>query len=366
MADSAIRATRTLPDCRSFTLIEMLVSLAIFSIIMVLVAQMISETELAWKRSSANIQAFQGARTAFDTMYRTISESTLNTYYDYYEYSNSEYVPYSTNNATNFAPAAYGRYSELHFICGPSLVTLPRAQVTHSIFFQTPASYTATSSSYGNMNSLLNAVGFYIDFNTDYSSWPAFLTTLSIPPAQRWRYRLMEFIQPTEQLTIYTNTTGTGWFTNAIASSSPPVEVLAENIIACVICPHLSGELTPNEPYSTLATNYEYDSRMGATASTSGWTNGAQPTAMNQLPPLVRVVLIAADEPSMIQFQGSSTTQPNLGFSYTNVFQTANNLTTDIATVSAALTADHVNFHVFQTDIPIRSAEWSESTTSAN
>ena len=343
--------------CRGFSLVEMLVALAIFSVILVIVTQVISQTERAWKYSSNKIQAFQGARIAFDTMYRTLGESTLNTYYTYY---NSAYSPLTTANASTFVPAVYGRCSELHFISGKALVSQPRTQVTQSVFFQTPVSYTTTPGSYGNMTSLLNAVGFYIDFNSDQTAWPSFFTSLSTQAAPRYRYRLMEFLQPTEQLTVYSSTSGTAWFTAPLQATSPPVYVLAENIIACVVCPHLPGEMDPSSTTqgTTLIpqNNYEYDSRVASTP----WTTGAQPVQMHQLPPLVRLVLIAVDETSMIQIMGNSKSQPNLGFNYSTVFQNPANLTTDIATVSAALTAKHVNFRVFQTDVPIRGANWSQ------
>ena len=349
--------------CHSFSLIEMLVALTIFAVILVIVAQVISQTERAWKFSSDKIQAFQGARIAFDTMYRTLGESTLNNYYDYY---NASYVPFTTYAATNtatintFVPAYYGRNSDLHFISGKALVTLPRTPVTQSVFFQTPISYTATSTSYGNMNSLLNAVGFYIDFNSDQTAWPSFFTSLSPQAAPRYRYRLMEFLQPTEQMTVYSSTSGNAWFTAPVQATSPSVYVLAENIIACVVCPHLPGEMIPGSSTTGTAlipqNNYEYDSRVASTP----WTSGAQPVQMHQLPPLVRLVLIAVDETSMIQIMGTSTSQPNLGFSYSSVFQNPANLTTDIATVSAALTAKHLNSRVFQTDVPIRGANWSQ------
>jgi len=338
---------------QGFSLVELLVAMAVLSLILLMIMVMLSATERSWKHFSSNTQAFQNARLAFDTMNRTLSEATLNTYYDYY---NSGYSPRTNANTGTFVPAYYGRYSELHFISGKQLVALPLPQVTHSVFFQTPVSYSAATGSYGNLTSLLNAVGFYIDFTSDTSDWPTFFSSLTSQPAPRYRYRLIEFLQPTEQLSVYSSLTGTSWFTTPLQSASPPTFLLADNIIACVICPHLAGEMTPATPTSSLTTTYEYDSRVAS----SPWTSGSQPVQMNQLPPLLRVVLIAVDEPSMLQIQGSSTAQPSLGFNYANVFQNPANLKTDITTVTSALAAKHVNYHVFQTDVPIRSANWSQ------
>jgi uncharacterized protein (TIGR02599 family) len=358
MADNVVAGTssKNMGD-RAFSLVEMLVSLAIFAMIMVIVLQIITATETSWKHFSGNTQAFQGARTAFDAVYRSLSEATLNTYYDYYDSGRNRRT--AANSAT-FVPSVYGRYSELHFITGKSLVTLPRPQITQSVFFQTPVNYTADNTDYGTTTSLLNAVGFYVDFNSDQSSRPSFFSSLATQPAARWRYRLMEFIQPTEQLTVYTSLTGTNWFSTPLQSTnpSPSVAVLGENIIACVACPHLAGEMTPTSTGTgtTLTSNYEYDSR----AASNPWTSGTQPVNMNQLPPLVRLVLIATDEASMTQIQHGSTSQPDMGFTYSSVFQDPSKLDADIATVTTALAGKHINYRVFQTDVPIRSAHWSQ------
>ena len=351
-ASFASAESRKSPRSPGFSLIEILVALAILSLIMVIVLQMISETERTWKHSAGRTQGFQSGRIAFETVYRSVSEATLNTYYDYYASDRSRRT---TLNSAGFVPVVYGRYSELHFISGKQLVTQPRPQITHSVFFQTPASYTATTASYGTMTSLLNGVGFYIDFTSDAADRPTFFSGLTKQPPASYRYRLMEFFQPTEELTVYGSTTGTAWFTTPLKATSPRTVLLAENIIACVICPHLPNELTPATPGTTLSTDYEYDSRVASTP----WTAGAQPANMHQLPPLVRVVLIAVDEASMVKIQGTSTAQPDLGFNYSLVFQKPVNLTADIATVSDALTAKHINFRVFQTDVPVRSAQWS-------
>jgi uncharacterized protein (TIGR02599 family) len=140
MADSPVNVLPPrVPGCRAFSLVEMLVAVAIFVMILLIVTQLISTTEQAWQRSSGTIQAFQSARIAFDTVYRTLSEATLNTYYDYYNASYVSFTSYAANNTSssfNFVPKYYGRNSELHFISGKALVTAPRTQVTQSIFFQ--------------------------------------------------------------------------------------------------------------------------------------------------------------------------------------------------------------------------------------
>ncbi len=356
MADDMNTASCNHYSRRGFSILEVLVALAILSIILLVILKIISETGRVWKSSSAKIEAFQSARMAFETLNRSLGQATLNTYYDYYDASRSKRT--STNSAT-FVPAIYGRYSELQFISGKNLVTTPRQQVTHSVFFQTPLGYSANSGSYGHLNGLLNSVGFYIEFNSDQSDRPSFFSALPGSSAKiRYRYRLMQMLEPSEQLSTY-SVTDNSWFITPISSNTPPTRLLAENILACVIYPHMPGDTTgtsaptPTPAPQLLTSDYEYNTRVA-------WSSGTQPPTMNQLPPLVQVVLIAADETSMLRVQGTSTSQPSLGFDCSSVFQVPSQLDTDIQTVSQALISKHVKFRVFRRDITIREAHWSQ------
>jgi uncharacterized protein (TIGR02599 family) len=344
---------------KAFTLIELLVSMVILTLILFVVLSVTTETTKLWRNSSAKIESFQNARLAFETITRSLSHASLNTYYDYYNNAYQSHTQVAAGDASNgtsnlsgFVPFTYGRNSDLEFVSGKALLTTP-VQVTHSVFFQTPSGYTSpgNTSTYGSLGNLLNSVGFYVDFDNNLADRPAFLSSLPNSPPIRYRYRLMEFLQPTESFSLYGTTFPDplhSWFTGAVTSNS---FLLAENILALIILPRLP---TDQLGTSTLTNNYEYDSQ-------TTWTGGTQPVAMNQLPPIVHVVLIAADEPSMARVQGTSTTAPNLGFSYNQLFQSCGSgqLDSDLGTVSNALTQKHINFRIFSTDVVIEGAKWS-------
>lgn len=333
-----------------FSLIEVMVSSVILIMILGIVVSMTNYASHGVQYSAAKIESFQSARFAFETMTRAVSSATLNNYYDYFDVSRNRRTP---TNASTFNPDVYGRYSELEFVSGKNLVATPRAQVTHAIFFQTPLDYTVPTSGYSHLQGLLNVLGFYVEFYNDSDSRPSFVSS-----PERWRYRLMELLQPTENFSVY-DVAGHSWFTASIdpgKTTSPPVRLLAENIIACVICPRLSTDTTD---VSSLAADYEYDSNIANAASPISWTSGSQPSCMNQLPPLVRIVLVAVDERSMIRLQGNSTTPPDLGFDYSKIFKFASKLDEDLATLGQALAKKNVSFRVFQTDVAIRGAKWS-------
>lgn len=89
----------------------------------------------------------------------------------------------------------------------------------------------------------------------------------------RYRYRLMEMTQRTENFSVYAGTSGNNWFLTAASSNSRP---LSENIIALVLLPKLppADQSTPGLP-TDLTTDYAYDSRT---------TDPTKTAIKNQLP----------------------------------------------------------------------------------
>ena len=364
-----------------FTLIELLVATTVLLLIMALVLSMTDQTSKVWRSSTAKIQSFQGARAAYDTMTARLRQATLNTYLDYYD-NETPPEPRNPSNGSSFVPYYYARDSDLHFVvdqCSNIFTGTPALHPAHAVFFQAPMGFTTTSS-YGPMQNMLNACGYYVEFNTDKPSFPPFLGSSTVVH-ERYRYRLMEFLQPSEANTIYkypypvngTPALYDQWFENFLPTTtsqvnSPttgaPYHVLAENIIALIISPELASS------DQSIAPNYTYDSRAGTITN----------VYHHQLPPLLRVVMVAIDEPSAIRLiPDGTTTAPTfistLFQGTTKLFQTPynppfnasapvsnpppNNLDADLNTLSQVLIAHKVNYRIFDTDIAIRGAKWS-------
>jgi uncharacterized protein (TIGR02599 family) len=366
----------------------MLVSITILLVIVGILFGMTQETSNVWKNTTGKVEVFKNARTAFEVMTRTISQATLNTYYDYATVNGNAYSFVSLGSETS--PTTYARNSDLQIVSGQgttllSSVTGTYTPVTHSIFFQTPLGI-VSNSSYSNLSGLLNACGFYIVYGPD-NTLPSFL-----PSVVRYRYRLMQFTQSSENLSIYAGNKGTSnWYLPFIksdlastTSTSNTVDatlaqttsdfVLAENIIALVILPKLSSqdEALAETTYGTavtgtmgtaLAPNYAYNSTtIGQALSLSGSTGLSQYPLLNsyaQMPPVMQVTMVAIDEASAAKL-GNTTTPPNtqLGLSST-LFTQAKNFQTDLASLTGSLTAAHMNFKVFQTNVAIRNSKWT-------
>jgi uncharacterized protein (TIGR02599 family) len=165
----------------------------------------------------------------------------------------------------------------------------------------------------------------------------------------------MQFLQPTEQLMVMNTNAAhfpNGWFTTDV-NANTNIFPIADNVVAFAVLPQLSDRENPTG--TALSTDFGYDTRMP-------WSSGAQPTNMHQLPPVVQVIMVVLDESSAKRIE-NGTTEPiaALGFNPSSVFTgtSSSNLETSLKTISDALSAKRLNYRIFRSEIPIRSAKWS-------
>lgn len=357
---------------RGFTLVELLVSLLVLSIIMLVTFGIINQTNGLWNRTRANINAFQAARAGFENMTRRISQATLNTYWDY------EYPTDAAGNPdTSKAPRSYVRQSELHFISGkaqagtePNLLAGAELQtVTHAVFFQAPLGVSSSTAPAFKPANLLNARGFFVEFASDRLERPLFLRTLS-DMRERHRFRLMEFGQATEQLSVYLWAQNPSaaerkrWFLDPLKADPGTRHVLAENIIALVLQPMRSPheKVAAGDPVAELAPEFEYDSRRYVSASS---TEALAKKTRNQFPPQVQVTMVAIDEAFA---QRLDQTQPDPSLGLEKLFRAPTGGTgkageqyfEDLRTLEKTLVEKRANYRVFSTNVNIAQAKWSE------
>jgi len=394
-----------------FTLVEMMVSIVILVILMTIIFQIMQLTSSAYKQTTQGTGTMQQARVAFERMTRTLSQATLNTYYSYF-YSGTQISSYLRQSELQFVSG----YGPVAGASGSTFITTSgqnAKQVTHAVFFQAPLGVVASSNAaaYGNLGNLLNACGYFVMYGPD-TSRPNFLSSsgfVNAPPSEN-RFRLMEYVQPSEYLNIYTTgsilSTATSvptWITNGLptdltAASPANVRPLASNIVALIIMPEqFSNTTSTNGQANTIPTNspniagfiavpptpttvaaydtYNYDSAYKAqtrVTSTPSGTTIQFPTG-NQLPPLVKVIMVAIDEASGARLAAkyptaSSTAPPDLGNLITSssaLFQkpthlhSAGGTTGDLELLQATLNSLKANYYVFQTDVVIRGAKWT-------
>ncbi|MEA3212477.1 MAG: hypothetical protein QOE70_5534 [Chthoniobacter sp.] len=370
-----------------FTLVELMVSMAILIIIIgIMVAATDQAGQLA-RRTTGKIEQFQEARHGFEKMTRRLSEATLNTYWDYYDVNNKVR---DSINYKDFTPVNYGRQSELRFRSGSMTKLLGTAdssvyRPTHGIFFQAPVGevedrppvVTPQSNQDKQMlDETLNTWGFFLEIASDKEFIPPFLVGLQ---KERIRSRMLELRQSTETLNIYKETAYAGnpdpmkWFTKPLllkaGQSTPrPVRILAENVVALIMLPRLSQNderLRTKSNKAPLSLDYEYDS----TATKSD----PEINPKNQLPPVVQVVMVAVDEISARRLIDRNPGAKDLGVKTDDLFTDSrlledNAKTTepgdgDLHTLETRLLDQHATYRIFSTNVAIRGAKWSKAQT---
>lgn len=283
----------------AFSLLELLVALAITAVLLLLMVQMLGGVQLVWSGTRSNIGSYRDARSAFETISRRVSQATLNAYWGY-------------NDPTN--PTFYQRQSELHFVSGPAQTLLPLQPLStgQALFFQAPLGI-AENAEVQRLEDTLNTLGYWVSFGSDLSQRPAWLREDTATHPERLCFRLMEFRPPTEKLDLYRlvddpNTPGKKkpwieaqadtktlyqWFNNYINAHSQPI---AEHIFALFIEPlnpvptqPASGPPLPSP--ASLAPDYHYDSRRHQWAADTRAN-----VSRHQLPPRIQLTLIALDE----------------------------------------------------------------------
>lgn len=329
------------PSAKAFTLIEVIVASAVLALILMLLLSITDITSRTWRSTTDKMQAFDGARAAFDQITTTLSQAVLNTYWDYDDLT---------------APTKYERRSELQFLSLPMKnFGLPATDYpTHGIFFQAPTGTVSNKSTHGNLPLVLNAFGYFVEYGDDSFDKPAFLDGLTGTIQPRYRFRLKQWKVPAEQFALYESSSGvTGRnFLGAqtldwIDLNNPHARPIAENIIALVIYPKNTESVNSNS--KSLTPDFFYNSRDRTDAQ-----------RFHQLPPEVEVIMVAIDEASATRVFQNSASAPNLT---DGLFTSANGsqIETDLQALSKKLSTDGVKFIVLRTTVKIRGARWSES-----
>jgi len=311
-----------------FTILEILVASTVLILLLGVLLSTISQTSSVTRGATSKISSFQGARAAFDLMTETLSQATLNSYWDY------------DNPGT---PTKYLRKSELHFLIGSAGVApfAGRPGTGQAVYFQAPA---GISTGFDSLETLLNAAGYFITYGNE-DALPA-----PFPAAaeSKYRYRLMQAVQPAESLGVYKDTTGNAWVVDVKDSAVP----VAENIIYMAAWPRKAVTEDPRGDALTSAYSYAYDSRLNATIT-------PQPETANQMPPAVQVTIVAMDETSAARVCTGAAPPAVISDAFAGLFVTSNQdqFDADIIALKSNLDAIPINYRIFTAIVPIRESK---------
>lgn len=314
-----------------------MVAATVLVLLLAMLLSVTNHTTATIKTVSKTIEAFASARAGFDLVSQRLAQATLNTYWDYYDAGGNRRT---IGNASSFKPVNYGRASDLQFLVRQTTdASVPAGQ---EVYFQTPEAYSGNAN-YQSTEGLLNTCGFFVRYGSDDSFRPGEVSS------KRWRYRLMQALEPTEKLQIYKTAGSTAWV-DAISneSVSPYVSPVADNVIAFIVWPRLpAGEDSTGK---TLAPNYTYDSKAVA-----------NPLSLNQLPPMLQITLIVIDEASASRLDTHSSSPPPLIVGALNgKFTNAGNYAADLKAVATSLSANRINYRMLTTSVVLLESKWSK------
>jgi len=329
-----------------FTLVELLVSMAVLSLIMAMMLGILGSIQRQTSRSTGNIEAFRAARNAFEAITRRISQATLNTYWAYDD---------------PVEPTRYQRASELRFLSGNAADLIgavdpenpTEERFGQAIFFQAPLGQ-VDDAALEPLDSILNTWGYYVEYNSDEEELPDVLNL-----TEKRRFRLMELREPSEDLTVYTVTSGDPSTISRDWMSEPMDDgqlqhPLVDNVLALVILP----KLAKRDDDTGLALvnssgNYLYDSALQGQGIVNPFYS-----SKHQLPPLVEVTLVAIDESSAIRLENSPDLDSFLNL-MANLFIAPDMFQDDLEILEAELTDRNLTYRVFSTEVPIQGSKWS-------
>lgn len=318
---------------KGFTLVEVLVACAVMAVLLVMLLTVTTRVSDTWRSTTTKMQAFEGARAAFDTITTTLAQATLNTYWDY-------------NDPNN--PTKYERHSELHFVSSPSPAVSGSGLTAdknpgHAVFFQAPTGIVAQEQQYGNLPNLLNVWGFFVEFGSDAGDVPDFLSSLVTP---KYRYRLKEWQVPSENVGVYTTTSGNAWI-NLTGSGAIRPQTLAENVILLLAIPRMPT--SAGVPGKVLAdSSFVYDSRDAKTDFQK-----------NQLPPAMEIIMVAIDEVSAQRLADAHGTSPPLTIPS---FNSASALEDQLSDFREELDKKKVRYIILRSIVTMRAGRWSHES----
>lgn len=354
---------------------ELLVSITVLSVLMIVIMQMVDNTQSTVVRQQSRAEEFKDARAALENISRSLSNAVINSYWAYGDSSVAGKV--------NFT-----RQSDGHFISGPASVLLgpPHAAPGHGVFFQAADGHVqlpGATSSLGDPYNLIVCAGYYVDFNSDLSARPEFLAQRTEVNPERQRFRLMQLRVPPDQSLLYSSTLDLNkavskegvlrWFRGPFppggATWREHSVVLADNILALIAVPRyiavemgtISESTSSGKENSTTTTkpaeNYYYDSR----EYQWGDKNEKSRASHHQLPPVVELTLVAVEERSyeaLAEKMGTSALKQKINDIFANLFTQHASFDADMKTLEAGLMGLKLQHRIFSTSVLLRGSKW--------
>jgi uncharacterized protein (TIGR02599 family) len=345
-----------------FSLIELLTAMTILSVLMLMMTSLLDQVQRSWRSGESRVSQFREARVAFDLITKNMSQATMNTYWDY---------NYDKNNQID----SYKKRTDLHFYSEQAQTIEGKLGLSgqtsgHVVFFQAPLGYSVR---YRNLDDLFNGRGYLVVYGSDRDFIPSFV------PKETFRFRLMEFRPPAEANQVFKDAIDElekakpgenptqdfkNWWNQGISgiggNFKEHLNPLAQNIILLLVTPMDSLEAQTADRYDTssqIAPNYIYDSN-----------NTGNSIFGQQVPPLVKVTMVAIDETTAIQLEDQYGQGKKPPIVPDNLFKDTRDYNEDIKKLTDFFN-DHsrnnkskIDYRIFSSIVMLRSAKWVTDT----
>jgi len=377
---------KTSPDrAKGFSLVELLLSMTVLTAILLMFVGLLDQTQKTWEYSRTQIAQDREARLSYDIITKNVGQATLNAYFEQVDANGKRASDFP--DPKDFVPKEFQIQSELQFKVMRTRDLFPVAGAVgpgpgHALFFQAPLGSTADQR-YGPLSNLLNGRGYFIALMSDASFRPTFLTNQGVEA--KVRYRLMEFLPPTERNQVYAaaneaDSSGTEaerskWITVPLRSTgnAGALRPLAENIVAFVISPReaVADTALGTTGVVNKAALAEADTRATARVAPSFVYDSAKPFdaqlwPVHTLPPLIQITMVAIDEVTAMRLE------ERYGVSFMDEFIPADwmlttyNYQRDLAKVTTAFDNESakpggvkISYKIFTSTVRINGAKWS-------
>lgn len=300
--------TQSTRAVRGFTLVELLVAMAIFSILAALLFTILSQVNRTWQQAQSRIEPRKSGRAILDYINRDLGAAALPA---------ARGMTYGSPTAQPDSPNL-----NLQFLANPSQLTAATFLNPHALFWQAPI---ASVTTHGN----LAEVGYFVRWDE---------SNPNNPRAMLCRF----FVNPGDtNYLIYSSPTN--WLSDSILNSAAPGVKdtttpansykgwFADNVIGLwARCLDSRGNPVTNSALNSAYANYAYDSRKGyryqvgtnVVIKSGGPSIGTTNQILATLPASVEVALVILDSQA-----ASRLTQKPV---YTNSPPTATSFWTDI------------------------------------
>ncbi|MGR3293170.1 MAG: prepilin-type N-terminal cleavage/methylation domain-containing protein [Candidatus Scalindua sp.] len=159
------RKLSSLQNCSAFTLVELIVAIALASILIMVTAMIFKQASSAFSQSDARSEVYQNVRAAFDIIKRDLSGATLNTNREWFkgELNTIEFLSSTSNN--NDQPITLIKY----FLSGTAL---NKSENTDTTFLNEIISSFGTATATGILGLNVSTLQFrYYDKNAIGEKW---------------------------------------------------------------------------------------------------------------------------------------------------------------------------------------------------